>query len=271
MNKAFLKWAGGKSQLLEKLTSLMPPVNSKGRYIEPFVGSGVIALNMPHSEIIVGDVNEGLMATWIELQRHGERFITAAKQYFTADRNTPEKFYEYRLAFNETTHTSIKAVLFLYLNRHCFNGLCRFNSKGEFNVPFGKYSSPYFPETELRQALEVTKRMTIWCTGFMDLMSMSRKGDVVYCDPPYLPINATSNFTAYSKGGFSMVEQENLARAARECSKKGATVIISNNDVPLAWELYKGAEMHVVEVAKKISCKGDGRKKLNEVIAVFRP
>ena len=269
MNKAFLKWAGGKSQLLEKLTSLMPPVNSKGRYIEPFVGSGVIALNMPHSEIIVGDVNPGLIGCWTGLQERSVYFIDTCRAMFNPAHNTPEVFYDYRKRFNENPYKM--GATFLYLNRHCFNGLCRFNSKGEFNVPFGKYSSPYFPEAELRHALEVTKRMTIWCTGFMDLMSMSRKGDVIYCDPPYLPINATSNFTAYSKGGFSMVEQENLARAARECSKKGATVIISNNDVPLAWELYKGAEMHVVEVAKKISCKGDGRKKLNEVIAVFRP
>jgi DNA adenine methylase len=267
MNKAFLKWAGGKSQLLDKITALMPPMSSKGRYIEPFVGSGVVALNMPHREIIIGDVNEGLMMCWRGLQEYGEQFIEVCRGYFTSAMNTEEAFYTYRDSFNALP----SGQLFLYLNRHCFNGLCRFNSKGKFNVPFGRYSNPYFPEAELRHAFEVSKRMNVWTAGFMNVMNMARAGDVVYCDPPYLPISETSNFTAYSKGGFSMVEQENLARAARQISKRGATVIVSNNDVPLARELYKGAEFHFVSVAKKISCKADGRKKLQEIIAVFRP
>lgn len=269
MNKAFLKWAGGKSQLLDKIRSLMPSnFNSNARYIEPFVGSGVIALNVPHDRIIIGDVNEGLMACWNELQRNGESFIEDCRELFNGNYNTEEMYYGIRKSFNAHRPSG---EYFLYLNRHCFNGLCRFNSKGEFNVPYGKYKNPYFPEAELRHAYEVTKRMVIYKLGFLDTMAEAESGDVVYCDPPYLPISETSNFTAYSTGGFSMVEQENLAKMARTIAKRGATVIVSNNDVPKARELYKGAELHFVDVRKAISCKADGRKKLQEIIAVFRP
>lgn len=268
MNKAFLKWAGGKSQLLEKIVSLLPPESSKGRYIEPFVGSGVIALNMPHSEIIIADVNPGLMATWTELKKDGTSFIEECRELFTGEFNKESTYYTIRASFNAVPC----GKYFLYLNRHCFNGLCRFNSKGEFNVPFGRYTSPYFPQDELLHALEVTKRMTIKQADFREIMGSAKRGDVIYCDPPYIPISDTSSFTAYSAGGFGHTEQLMLANEAGSAKHRGVTVIISNNDVPMARKLYANAdEIHEVQVAKKISCKADGRKKLQEIIAVFRP
>jgi DNA adenine methylase len=271
MNKAFLKWAGGKSQLVPKILSLMPEKHS-GRFFEPFVGSGVMALNVPHESIVIGDVNDGLMAVWLGLKRDGEKFIEDAKTCFNPAYNTKSRFYEWRDAFNNTRVVEQRGLLFLYLNRHCFNGLCRFNAKGGFNVPFGKYAKPYFPEAELRAALKVTERMSMGTMGFQQSFELVQKGDVVYCDPPYIPLSDTSNFTAYSKGGFGPKDQLALALAAIDARKRGATVIISNNDVPDARRLYVDAtEIHEVQVRKAISCKGDGRKKSGEIIAVYRP
>lgn len=269
MNKAFLKWAGGKSQLVPTILSLMPE-KSSGRFFEPFVGSGVMALNVPHESIVIADVNQGLMACWLGLKREREGFIERTKALCNPAHNNEKVFYDYRTRFNENQIN--RGGLFLYLNRHCFNGLCRMNSKGKFNVPFGRYAKPYFPEAELRQALEVTKRMSMGTMGFEETFALVMEGDVVYCDPPYIPLSETSNFTAYSTGGFGYDEQVALMRCAKDASKRGATVIVSNNDVPLARELYSQAtEIHSVQVRKAISCKADGRKKSGEIIAVYRP
>lgn len=269
MNKAFLKWAGGKSQLVPKILSLMPEKHS-GRFFEPFVGSGVMALNVPHESIVIADVNQGLMACWLNLKREGEGFIERAKALCNPAHNNEKVFYDYRTRFNENQIN--RGGLFLYLNRHCFNGLCRFNAKGEFNVPFGRYAKPYFPEVELREALTITKRMSMGTMGFQETFDLVMSGDVVYCDPPYIPLSETSNFTAYSAGGFSLDQQSALMTCAEAARNRGATVIISNNDVPLARKLYDGAtEIHEVQVRKAISCKSDGRKKSGEIIAVYRP
>jgi DNA adenine methylase len=271
LNKAFLKWAGGKSQLLETILALMPKENS-GRFFEPFVGSGVVALNVPHKRIVIADVNPGLIAVWSQLKNEGQSFIDFAEKYFTPAFNTEGMFYEMRSKFNAAFHEDVKAASFLYLNRHCFNGLCRFNAKGEFNVPYGKYAKPYFPKVELEQAMVVATRMEVFEEDFGNIMNMATEGDVVYCDPPYIPLSVTSNFTAYSKGGFGMDEQIRLKDRAERLRDRGATVILSNNDVPLARELYKKAdEIHEVQVRKAISCKSDGRKKSGEIIAVYRP
>lgn len=275
-NKSFLKWAGGKSQLLDRLFELMP--DKCNWFIEPFLGSGVVSLNICEKypnikEVIIGDTNPGLIALWNELQNDGLKFISFAKKYFAESFNREDMYYELRGKFNTTWHNDVKAVTFLYLNRHCFNGLCRFNSKGGFNVPYGKYKSVYFPEKEMIHAIEVLKKTRVYHQGFMDTFEMVKKGDVVYLDPPYVPENdTTATFTAYSKDKFGIAEHIELVKQAIIAQKKGATVIISNNDVPVCKELYGGAdEIHYVDVRKSISCKANGRKKLKEIIAVYRP
>jgi len=263
-----LKWAGGKSLLFPQIMALVPPDERKGAFIEPFVGSGVVALNAPFERIVINDTNEGLMLLWTELKWGQEDFIEECRELFTGEFNNQVSFQTIRASFNKQPC----GKYFLYLNRHCFNGLCRFNLKGEFNVPFGKYDKPYFPEKELREALLVLKKTRMYQLDFGDMMNMAEEGDVVYCDPPYLPLSDTSNFTAYSKGGFSMDDQVRLVDRALRLRDRGATVIISNNDTPLARNLYKKADhIHFLQVAKRISCKADGRKKSGELMAVYRP
>lgn len=274
MNKSFLKWAGGKFDLVPTILNMMPGEPQMKRYIEPFVGGGSVALNMPIGvHKIINDVNPGVVAVWRALQEDGEKFIEGVRRdFFGGEHNNSESYYTFRQRFNHPPDHWVEWIpdLFLYLNRHCFNGLCRFNSKGEFNVPFGRYKKVYFPEKELLHAVEVLKNTQIFQADFRSIMCGTKQGDVVYCDPPYIPLGDTSNFTAYSKGGFSMKDQEDLAELAMKARERGATVIISNNDTPLARKLYAKADwIHKVQVAKRISCKGSGRKKQGEVLAVY--
>lgn len=277
VHKSFLKWAGGKMQLLSKLREI--GIEEGNLYIEPFVGSGVIALNMQHREIIIADVNDGLMNLWQGIQDGGEDFINLCESYFSCPHAaTSERYYDVRDAFNNLSNRAksgtnfVQGARFLYLNKHCFNGLCRFNKKGEFNVPHGtRVTPPSFPEKEIQHAFLVSERMTILKQGFEKTFAVVSKGDMVYCDPPYCPISETSSFTDYSAGGFNNEQHIKLVKCALEARAKGATVIISNNDTPFTRSLYFRAEKHYIEVQKKISCKGDGRKKLQEIIAVYRP
>lgn len=276
LHRAFLKWAGGKGQLVEQIFALVPPVHS-GRLIEPFVGSGILTLNAREygfTDLIIADTNDALIALWSQLKWNKD-FIEAAKLFFHPTYNHEATYYTLRERFNNALkhwNEQDVACLFLYLNRHGFNGLCRFNAKGGFNVPYGRYDKPYFPLAELYHAMEMMKDVRILHQGFAETMSEAKEGDVIYCDPPYLPLSASSNFTAYSKGGFSYKDQGDLVLAAKAAQKVGATVMISNNDTSYARTLYADAtEKYYPDVRKAISCKANGRKKQREILAVFRP
>lgn len=275
MNKSFLKWAGGKSQLVPKILSLMP-LDASGRFFDVFVGSGVVALNVPHKRIVINDVNEGLMSLWWELQKEPGA-IRHCEHFFNPTTNSEEQYYRIRKLFNDKSevHSFMRGAMFLYLNKHGFNGLCRFNKSGEFNVPYNhRKTCPGFPLEELENAVKwfKTKRVTIFNQDFRKIMRRAGKNDVVYCDPPYVPRNKTSAFTTYSKDGFRMDEQMALMLEAEKARSRGVTVIISNNDVSITRKLYDGAdEIHEVSVRKSISCKGNGREKQGELIAVYRP
>jgi DNA adenine methylase len=273
MHKSFLKWAGGKFDLVEDIKAEMPAVMSIGRYIEPFTGGGAVALNMPITvPKMLNDINPGVVEVWTSLKREPKTFVENARKFFTGENNTEAEFYRLRKMFNDKLIEYCQPHLFLYLNRHCFNGLCRFNKKGEFNVPYGRYKTVYFPEKELRHASAIMQNATISSLDFVDIMNMAEEGDVVYCDPPYVPLSATSSFVGYSSGGFTLEQQWSLVARAERLRDRGVTVIVSNNDTPLARKMYKKADkVKKVLVSKRISCKADGRKKSGELIAIYRP
>jgi DNA adenine methylase len=267
--KPFLKWAGGKYRLVSTLKEHFLP--NHHRFIEPFFGSGAVSLNVDYPEFLVGDTNKILIDTWIHLRHHQQSFIDECKELFDLKYNTPKAYNSLREEFNsisglQNTRTS---ALFIYLNRHGFNGLCRFNKSGGFNVPFGKYNNPYFPEKEMLHAVEVSKKMEIRWTDFRTIFQKVKAGDLVYCDPPYVPLTDTANFTAYTADGFSMKDHADLASCAREAALRGAVVFISNHDTPIVRNLYMGARIHEIEVQRNISCKGEKREKVKEIIAVF--
>lgn len=265
--RPFLKWAGGKFRQVDQITNLFP--KKVNRLVEPFIGAGAISLNTNYPSYLVNDVNYDVMSLYWILQHSLNNLIAATEPLFVPENNAEDKYYELRDLFNSGIEGLQRTALFLYLNRHCFNGLCRYNSKGGFNVPFGKFSKPYFPKEELTQATEKVKNFWCMCTDFRLIFDMVQEGDVVYCDPPYYPISKSASFVGYV-GDFTLKDQTDLAVCAREAVGKGAVVVISNSYTETTMELYKDAQINLFEVSRTISAKTDERKPVKEICAVFK-
>jgi DNA adenine methylase len=264
--KPFLKWAGNKYQIIERVLAALPAGN---RLIEPFVGSGAVFLNADYPHYLLADSNQDLISLYQYLQVEGETFIQDCHAFFTPENNQTEAFYRLRMLFNVTEDQRLKALLFVYLNKHCFNGLCRYNSKGGFNTPFGRYKKPYFPEKEMFFFYENTKQAVFESADFVTTLSNARAGDVVYCDPPYVPLSKTANFTSYSAGGFGQDQQVLLAKMANNLAAKGITVVISNHDTEFTRSAYQKASLSSFAVQRFISCNGASRQKAAEMLAIF--
>lgn len=267
--KPFLKWAGNKYQIISAVQAALPPGE---RLVEPFVGSGAVFLNTSYPAYLLADANNDLISLYTHLQNQTNDFIQYCKTFFTGKTNCQEIFYEYRDRFNATPDEREKAALFVYLNKHSFNGLCRYNARGEFNAPFGAYKKPYFPEKEMTGFYQKTAACSVEfiCSEFRETFTRVKNGDVVYCDPPYVPLSQTANFTNYSAGGFSSAEQEELASLAVRCSRKGIPVVISNHDTVFTREIYSTADIETLTVRRFISCDGKNRNKVAELLAAFK-
>lgn len=269
-NRAFLKWAGGKFTLCDVINKMLP----KGEcLIEPFVGAGSVFLNSDFERYILNDINQDLINLYKILQSRPEQYIRDAAKLFTAEHNQSDAYYEHRKAFNDTCDTYERSLLFLYLNRHGYNGLCRYNKSGGYNVPFGKYKKPYFPEKELQIFSEKSQKATFVCENYRDTFNRAQNGDVIYCDPPYVPLSKTASFTSYAGNGFGLDEQADLANAAEETvdKHKQATVLISNHDTIWTRKIYEHAnKIKKLNVARTISQKGTGRKKVGELMALYK-
>lgn len=266
--KPFLKWAGSKTKLISALRPYLPQGNH--RYVEPFVGSGAVFLNTNYSKNVLCDSNADLISLYGFLKTRKLDFIRGCKELFSDENNTEDKYYAFREEFNKSKPSERRAALFVYLNRHCYNGLCRYNSSGQFNTPFGKYDGPYFPEIEMLDFADRLINVELKLQDFRQTFADVIKGDVVYCDPPYVPLNDTANFTSYSTGGFSMADQKELAELLGAATRKGAIVLVSNHDTPITRKLYdKAVHTEAVLVRRMISCNGENRTKTKELIAVF--
>jgi DNA adenine methylase len=265
--RPFLKWPGNKYRCLEHI---LPRLPKTGRLIEPFTGSGAIFVNTHFSEYILGEKNPHLVHLYMHLQEEGTGFIEFCRQWFQPQFNDKKKYYSLRDEFNYSTDLKQKSALFLYLNRHGFNGLCRFNSKGFYNVPFGTYIKPYFPHKEMLHFYEKSKQSTFIYCDFEECFKHAKKGDVIYCDPPYHPISKTSNFTLYTGNEFNQQTQLKLAELAMNASLQGIHVLISNHDTAFTQELYQNAnKIHSFEVSRSIASQGHKRIKVKEILAHF--
>lgn len=264
--KPFLKWAGGKYRLVERITAVLPP---GGRLVEPFVGSGAVFLNTDYPRYLLADVNADLIALYQTLQREGTAFINTCETLFTPENNRKEVYYGFRAEFNSTTDVRRKAALFLYLNKHGFNGLCRYNASGQFNVPFGRYQKPYFPRQEMLAFHQQAQWAEFVCADFTAVLPTLSPGDVVYCDPPYVPLSDTANFTSYSAGNFDLAQQRALAQQAELLAAQGIPVVISNHHTPFTEQIYQRADQHTFQVQRHISRDGANRQKADELLAVF--
>jgi len=262
--RSFLKWAGGKYGILDRINNTLP---SASVLVEPFVGSGTVFLNTDYDKYILADTNEPLIDTFNMLKEHGEEFIASCRKYFTPKYNTGPEYYKLRSRFNKTKDKYLKSVLFVYLNRHCFNGLCRFNRRGNFNVGFGKYKAPHFPETEMYAFWKKSDKAEFKCQSFQDTMKEVTTVDaVMYCDPPYFPASSTANFTSYSGLSFRYPQHLELYTLAVDTE---VPVLISNSHTTNTLDLYKECTLDIFEVRRQISCKADKREKVKEVLAFF--
>lgn len=265
--RPFLKWAGGKFRVLKEV---LPRLPSGERLVEPFAGSAAVSLNARFAKALVADTNSDLIGLYQAIKTDLSRFIAEGRSLFAPEFNSREMFNALRDEFNSSDDGFRRAVIFVYLNRHAFNGLCRYNSKGQFNVPFGRYKGPAFPQEAIQAFSEASKRIDFRHQDFATTLNQANQGDVIYCDPPYVPLSDTSNFTSYTPGSFGPAEQEELSRLARETAARGIPVVISNHDTAESRDLYQGAELYQFQVRRFISSKASTRGDAPELLAIFR-
>ncbi len=278
LNKPFLKWAGGKTRIMEKISPFLPfnqQRNGNTCLIEPFVGSGAVFMNTDYDEYLLFDINPDLIHLFNIVKQDVERYIQASRRLFEHSQfNTETYYYEQRTRFNRSTDLFERACIFLYLNRLGYNGLCRYNLKGQFNVPFGRYKTVYYPEKELRHFAEKAQRATFICGDFTQAFLMAEnmtKHCVIYCDPPYVPLSATANFTTYASNKFGDVEQMLLADLAKTAAKNNTPVVISNHDTPFTRRIYQGAKFKRFKVRRHISQSAEQRNQVMELLAIWNP
>lgn len=268
--RSALKWAGGKKKVVHEIASLLPK-RGKKRLVEPFVGGGSVFLNLDYEEYLLVDMNQDLINLFNIIKNQPIEFIAEAQKFFNGNNNHPETYYELRSQFNQSDDSYERSLLFLYLNRHGYNGLCRYNKSGGYNVPFGRYKRPYFPKDELIYFSEKAQKATFLQGDFETTFSQLKANDVVYCDPPYSPINPTSNFTAYAGNSFTDEDQKRLVNCAEIARSKGIPTLISNHYVDFTRELYNEAsKQKLFQVQRSISQKGKGRVKVKEVLALYK-
>ena len=265
MSRSLLKWAGSKARIMDTLRQHLP---AGSRLIEPFTGSASVFLNTDYDSYLLADINPDLIGLFNAIKNQPNLLTGAARVYFS-DWNNEEKYYSARNGFNAANDDFIRAVMFLYLNRHCYNGLCRYNLSGEFNVPYGKYKAPYFPENEIRQFAEKARNAVFLCLDFEETIEMAGAGDVIYCDPPYIPTSSTANFTKYHTAGFTPADHGRMIAALQAAAARGCRVVVSNADV--AADLYQqaGFTVHHITAPRSVSCKGSERQSVGEIIATL--
>ncbi|MGP9420606.1 Dam family site-specific DNA-(adenine-N6)-methyltransferase [Ewingella sp. AOP9-I1-14] len=265
--KTVLKWAGSKVRIIEKLKRHLP---AGQRLVEPFAGSCAVMMNTDYDKYLIADINPDLIYLYKAISLDVEQFIADAKRYFEVG-NSAETYYNLRADFNVCADWYWRGVLFLYLNRHCYNGLCRYNQSGGFNVPFGKYKAPYFPEAEIRAFAEKAKKATFVCCSYSEALAMVRPGDVVYCDPPYLPASKSADFSSYHSGPFGMSEHLYLKTILRRLAERSYPVVVSNSDTPKSRALFCEFNLTSITAPRSIGAAADSIKSAPEIIAKLVP
>ncbi|EEV1873632.1 Dam family site-specific DNA-(adenine-N6)-methyltransferase [Escherichia coli] len=266
--RSIFKWAGGKFGVLEQIFRYLPEGK---RLIEPFVGGGAVFMNAGYKENLLNDVNADLINFYKTLQREERSLITLAHRFFQ-DYNTQEGYLAVRNAFNKQVYDDLhRAAAFLFLNRHCFNGLTRYNQAGEFNVGYGKYKTPYFPLQEMEAFLGAEGRSEFVCGDFAAVIEAAGEGDVIFCDPPYESLPNTEGFTNYSGHDFKFEEQKRLVSLLTDAHRRGAKVLITNSGAPNIRELYhdNGFRVEPLFARRSVSCKGDTRGVAHDVLGIL--
>jgi DNA adenine methylase len=259
-----VKWAGGKRQLINILLKNIP--SQYNMYLEPFVGAGALLFALSPKHAIVSDINPEIINAYLVIKNNVKTLISSLRKHI----NTENYFYRIRSKDPKRLSQVQRASRFIYLNRTCFNGLYRENSKGEFNVPFGNYKKPKILDKENLVTVSDylnSNKIKILCRDYKKTVSLAKQGDFVYFDPPYHPFNATSSFTKYSKGDFTEKDQIELSQIFRELDNKGCYVMLSNSNTKFIRNLYRGYNIRSIAANRAINCKAERRGKgLYEVL-----
>ncbi|MCC7004686.1 DNA adenine methylase [Candidatus Nomurabacteria bacterium] len=271
--KPFLKWVGGKGQLLEQFQELFP--EKYNSYFEPFIGGGAVFFSLNPKKAIINDINTTLVQTYIYIKDDVDRVIKELKKlekdFLSKEPEERKEFYyKIREKYNSLPKDDFKRSLyFLFFNKTAFNGVYRENSKGGFNVPIGSYRNPKIvDEDNLRAVSESLKHTSITNTSFADVVKKAKSGDFVYFDPPYHPVSTTSSFTSYSKDDFTKEDQIKLRDLFVELDKKGVYVMLSNSYTPFIKEIYSAYKQIPVNASRMINSKADKRGKISEIVIV---
>jgi DNA adenine methylase len=259
--KPFIKWIGGKRQLITHLLANLP--NSFDHYFECFVGGGALFFELNPKKATISDTNERLIRTYKAVRDSVEDLIKLLATY----PHSSEFFYELRKKdIDKATDVEV-AAWFIYLNKCGFNGLYRVNKKNGFNVPFGKYDNPnYCDKDNLRSCSEALANTNILVSDFETISKTIKPNSVAYFDPPYIPLSVTASFVAYTSDGFGHDEQIRLRNIAKKLKKNGVHVLLSNSSAPLTYELYKDFEIIEVLASRSVNSNGEKRGKIKELI-----
>lgn len=265
--RPFLKWAGGKQALASTLTPLFPPL-ARRTYREPFLGGGAMFFHLRPPRAFLSDTLADLIATYRVVQQRPDELLTRLVQLEKA--HSAERYYEVRERFNQPQKPKgdlERAAWLVYLNRTCYNGLFRTNQAGKFNVPVGRYESPRVADAaRILAASDALAGADLRHAPFGELLANAEKNDFVYLDPPYVPLSATSSFSAYAEGSFGPAAQAELAECFHEMDRRGCLLALSNSDTPLVRKLYAGFEITAIEAPRSISARGSARGSAPEVL-----
>lgn len=271
--KPFLKWVGGKRALVDEIIARMP--EKFNTYFEPFVGGGALFFELKKRGMLEGkksylfDANKELINTYNTVKNNPYELIEILKEF--QNKHSHDFYYEIRAMDRENSFTSLpdamRSARFIYLNKTCFNGLYRVNSKGFYNVPMGRYKNPAICDTStILSASHALQDAEVLHVDFAKVLDFAKKGDFVYFDPPYYPLTATSSFTAYNQDIFLDDEQKRLFNTFEKLAKKGLHVMLSNSDTEFIKELYKDYKIDFVEMNRFINSKSGGRGKIKEIL-----
>lgn len=275
-SRPFVKWVGGKRQLLKQFRdmNLYPPYAfnpEKATYFEPFVGGGAMFFDLLPKRAFLSDMNYELVVTYNVIKDNVDELIKKLKKH--KKNNSKDYFLKVRAKNIEKLSDVDIAARFIYLNKTGFNGMYRVNRSGQFNIPYADSKNPLICDEEnLKKANKALKQTKIIHQDYRKILEKAKKGDFIYFDPPYYPVNKTSSFTSYTKEGFLEKEQKELRDIFLSLHKRGCFVMLSNSDTDFINDLYKGLDKkivtHKVYAGRSINSKGDGRGKIKEVVVI---
>ncbi|NER78171.1 MAG: DNA adenine methylase [Leptolyngbya sp. SIO1D8] len=268
--RPFLKWAGGKGRLIQQYQPYFP--SQFRRYYEPFLGGGAIFFHLSDrcQRAVLADLNQELVNVYRCVRDEVETVIQWLERHRLDHSHT--HYYQVR-AQNMLSSSSERAARLIYLNKTCFNGLYRENSKGQFNVPMGRYKKPKICDVStLRLASKALQHTEIICDPFTEILRRAKtQEDFVYFDPPYHPISATSNFTGYNRYGFSADDQTRLQKTFASLAEQGVSVMLSNSDCPFIRDLYQDFFIHEIQASRAINSNARRRGKISELLITSYP